>query len=133
MIDPRDTQFIAFLDPQPLVRSVERNHVTGGVVRGQRLFRVRVASRDQPFGIDRRSRDPPFLVNRSRTIALICWRSAWLGYAELVVVEAGLYLFQQLIKEPTIERPSGRSYLVTPAVECPARSQPWVTGAWSPS
>ena len=42
------------------------------------------------------------------------------GYAELVVVEAGLYLFQRLIKEPSIERPTGSSYLVTPAVECPA-------------
>ena len=42
------------------------------------------------------------------------------GYAEIVVVEAGLYLFERLIKEPSIQRLRGISYLVTPAVECPA-------------
>ena len=41
-----------------------------------------------------------------------------IGYAELVVIEAGLYLYQRLMQEPSIERPSGSFYLVTPTFEC---------------
>ena len=43
-----------------------------------------------------------------------------IGYAELVVVEAALYLYRQLLDEPSIKRPHGEIYLVTPAFECPA-------------
>ena len=41
-----------------------------------------------------------------------------IGYAELVVLEAGLYLWERLMEEPSIERPSGPYFVVTPAVEC---------------
>ena len=55
-----------------------------------------------------------------------------LGYAELVVIEAGLYLLERLIVEPTIEQPSGGLYLVKPGFECSAEeaksSRPnWLT------
>ena len=40
------------------------------------------------------------------------------GYAELVVVEAGMYLCKCLMAEPSIEPPSGPFNLVIPAVEC---------------
>ena len=33
------------------------------------------------------------------------------GYADLVVVEAALYLYRRLLDEPSIERPRGEIYL----------------------
>ena len=42
------------------------------------------------------------------------------GYAELIVVEAALYLLWRLLDEPSIERPRGETCLVTPTFECPA-------------
>lgn len=41
-----------------------------------------------------------------------------IGYAELVVIEAALYLCDRLLEEPSIEPPSGGFYLVTPEFEC---------------
>ena len=66
------------------------------------------------------------------------------GYAELVVVEAGMYLCKCLMAEPSIERPSGPFHLVIPTVECPpedamSRRPPWLryrggtTVSFSPS
>ncbi len=52
------------------------------------------------------------------------------GYAEIVLVEAGLYLFERLIKEPSIQRPSGSSYMFTPAVECPAEGSMSSRPSW---
>ena len=37
-------------------------------------------------------------------------------YADLIVIEAALYLYRKLLKEDSIERPSGEIYLLTPAV-----------------
>lgn len=51
-----------------------------------------------------------------------------LGYVELVVIEAGMYLFDRLLKEPSIEKPKGPIYGVTHSFECSseeaASSQP---------
>ena len=54
-----------------------------------------------------------------------------IGYAELVVIEAGMYLCKHLMAEPSIERPSGPFHLVIPAVECSpenatSRRPPWL-------
>ena len=42
------------------------------------------------------------------------------GYAELVVVEAAMYLFGRLMDEASIARPRGDSYVVKPEFECSA-------------
>ncbi len=52
-------------------------------------------------------------------------------YAHLVVIECAVYLFEKLLDQSSIERPSGEIYRVTPAVACPPEqaesSQPnWV-------
>ena len=41
------------------------------------------------------------------------------GYADLVVVETALYLYRQLLDDPSIEQPRGGIWLVTPTFECP--------------
>ena len=53
------------------------------------------------------------------------------GYAELVVVEAALYLFERLLDEASIARPRGEIYVVKPEFECPAEQAgssrpPWL-------
>ena len=52
------------------------------------------------------------------------------GYAELIVVEAVLYLYRRLLDEPSIERPRGEIYLVTPAFECPAEEAVSTRPSW---
>ena len=39
-------------------------------------------------------------------------------YAELIVIECALYLYRKLLKEDSIERPSGEVYLLKPGVAC---------------
>ncbi len=39
-------------------------------------------------------------------------------YADLIVIECALYLYEKLLKEDSIERPDGEIYLVTPGVAC---------------
>ena len=39
-------------------------------------------------------------------------------YADLIVIECALYLYGKLLKEDSIERPSGEIYLLTPGVAC---------------
>ena len=51
------------------------------------------------------------------------------GYAELVVVEAALYLYERLLDEPSIARPSGETFVVKPEFECPVEQ----AGASRPS
>ena len=41
-----------------------------------------------------------------------------LGYAELVIIEAGMYLYERLMKEASIKRPIDSYILGTPAFEC---------------
>ena len=41
------------------------------------------------------------------------------GYAELVVGEAALYLYERLLDEPSIAWPSGEIFVVKPEFECP--------------
>lgn len=53
------------------------------------------------------------------------------GYAELVVIEAALYLLERLIAEPTIERPDGGGfYLIRPGFECPAEESTSSRPSW---
>ena len=52
------------------------------------------------------------------------------GYAEIVVVESALYLYRQLLDEPSIERPRGEIYLVTPEFECPAEQAISTRPSW---
>ncbi len=40
-------------------------------------------------------------------------------YAHLIVIECALYLYEKLLDESSIRRPSGDIYKVTPGVECP--------------
>ena len=53
-----------------------------------------------------------------------------LGYAELVVVEVALYLYRRLLDEPSIERPRGEIFLVTPAFECPTEQTVSTRPSW---
>lgn len=39
-------------------------------------------------------------------------------YAHLIVIECAVYLYEKLLDESSIERPSGEIYRVTPAVSC---------------
>lgn len=39
-------------------------------------------------------------------------------YADLIVIECALYLYGKLLKEDSIERPSGEIYMLTPCVAC---------------
>ena len=39
-------------------------------------------------------------------------------YAHLIVIECAMYLYEKLLDESSIERPSGDIYKVTPGVEC---------------
>ena len=39
-------------------------------------------------------------------------------YAHLIVIESALYLYEKLLDESSIERPSGDIYKVTPGVDC---------------
>ena len=46
-----------------------------------------------------------------------------IGYADLVVVEAAIYLYERLVDEPSIARPRGDILLVRPEFECSAEQQ----------
>ena len=39
-------------------------------------------------------------------------------YADLIVIECALYLYEKLLKEDSIEQPSGKNYMLTPCVAC---------------
>ena len=39
-------------------------------------------------------------------------------YAHLIVIECAMYLYEKLLDEKSIERPSGDIYKITPGVEC---------------
>ena len=70
------------------------------------------------------SQDPDIHILRNITFFGI-------GYAELVVVEVGLYLYWRLLDEPSIDSPRGEIYRVTPEFECPAEQAvstkpPWL-------
>ena len=41
-----------------------------------------------------------------------------IGYPHLVVIESALYLYHSLLDEPSIQRPDGDIYQVTPAFVC---------------
>ena len=53
-----------------------------------------------------------------------------IGYAELIVVEAALYLYSRLLDEPSIKRPVGEIHRVAPAFECPAEESGSGRPAW---
>ena len=57
------------------------------------------------------SRDPEIHILRNITLFGV-------GYVELVVIEAALYLYWRLLDEPSIRRPGGSIVLATPAFEC---------------
>lgn len=40
-------------------------------------------------------------------------------YTHLIVIETALYLYQRLVKETSIQRPSGDTYIVKPVFACP--------------
>ena len=52
------------------------------------------------------------------------------GYAELVVVEAALYLYSRLLDEPSIEPPVGEIHKVAPVFECPPERAVSTRPAW---
>ena len=79
VIDARDAAFVSLLDPEALVRAVERDHVTGGIVRRESLLGVGVAPGDQPLGVQGGPQMRPSRASRSRMWALIPSRSSWLG------------------------------------------------------
>ena len=57
------------------------------------------------------SKDPDIHILRNMTLFGV-------GYVELVVIEAALYLYWRLLDEPSIKRPRGTIVLATPAFEC---------------
>ena len=53
-----------------------------------------------------------------------------IGYADLVVVEAAMYLYEHLVDEPSIERPRGDILLVRPEFECSAEQAASCNPSW---
>ena len=53
-----------------------------------------------------------------------------IGYADLVVVEAAMNLYERLVDEPSIARPRGDVLLLRPEFECSAEQAASLSPGW---